>query len=122
MSVNLELRQDGPDVTFPLSVHPRASRDEVVGIRNGALRLRVAAPPVEGEANEASLRFLAKILGLPRSRLEIVKGERSRHKIIRVKNVQVEYLREWWAAILLKEGEAAGLPLEARGPSAPRRR
>ncbi|MBI3989691.1 MAG: YggU family protein [candidate division NC10 bacterium] len=94
MSVNLDLRQNGPDVTFPLSVHPRASRDEVVGVQNGALKLRVAAPPVEGEANEACLRFLAKTLGLSRSRLEIVKGERSRHKVIRVKNVQVEDLLE----------------------------
>lgn len=110
MPVTPDLRQDGPDVTFPLFVHSRASRDEAVGVHNGALTLRVTAPPVEGKANEASLRFLAKTLGLPRSKLEIVKGERFRHKVIRVKNIQVKDLRERCAALL------------ARGPSAPRRR
>lgn len=96
---NLDLRQDGPDVIFPLTVRPQASRDEVVGVHDGALALRVTTPPVEGKANEASLRFLAKILGLPRSRLEIVKGERFRRKVIRVRNVQIEDLRERLSAL-----------------------
>lgn len=64
---------------------PGASRDGVVGLVEGALRVRVSAPPVEGAANERLTKFLAKeVLSLPRSAVEIVGGERGRHKVLRV--------------------------------------
>ena len=68
-------------------VQPRASRDEVVGRQGGAVKIRVAAPPVEGEANEALLRFLAKKLGLPRRAIEIVHGASGRRKSVKVRGL-----------------------------------
>lgn len=79
-------RAAGPDAT-DLSVRatPGAGRDALAGVVEGALRVRVAAPPVDGAANERLLRFLGKeLLGLPPSRLSLVSGERGRSKIVRI--------------------------------------
>jgi uncharacterized protein len=65
-------------------LQPRASRDEISGVQGGALKIRVAAAPVEGEANEALLRLLAKCVGLPRSSVEIVRGRTGRRKTVRL--------------------------------------
>lgn len=67
-------------VTFKVQVVPRASRSEIVGEHNGALRVRLAAPPVDGAANEELIRTLARALKLPRSAIEIVAGHRSKLK------------------------------------------
>lgn len=66
---------------------PRAGRDEVVGFEGDVLRVRVKAPPVEGRANEALLKVLAKALGVPRSSLAIVRGRASRDKIVAVEGL-----------------------------------
>jgi uncharacterized protein len=68
-------------------VQPRASRDEVVGWRDGALAVRVTAPPVEGEANRAVTELLARALGVRRSAVSVVHGERGRDKLVRVEGV-----------------------------------
>ena len=70
--------------TLSVSVQPRASRNAVAGWTGETLKLRLTAPPVEGAANTACLDFLADLLDLPQSQLEILKGARSRHKIIRI--------------------------------------
>lgn len=69
-----------------ISVHalPRAGRSEVVGPHGGALKVRLAAPPVEGTANKELIKLFAKILSLPKSRILLVAGESSRRKIVRV--------------------------------------
>lgn len=61
-------------------VQPRASKDQVAGLQGDALKVRVAAPPVDGEANDALIRFLAKSLGVPRSGVRIQRGEAGRRK------------------------------------------
>jgi len=65
-------------------LQPRARRDEVVGERNGALVVRVTAPPVDGRANDALCRLIAKVAGVAPSRVEIVRGHTSRDKVVRV--------------------------------------
>ncbi len=80
----LPLKETKIGVTFPVHVIPRASKCEMVGTTNGALKVRLAAPPVEGKANEACLRFLAEQFNLPRNRLSIVGGRTSRKKIVQV--------------------------------------
>jgi uncharacterized protein (TIGR00251 family) len=67
-------------------VVPRASRSEVVGLHDGALRVRVAAPPVEGAANQELVKFLSKRLKIPRASLTLISGANSKNKIIRVAN------------------------------------
>ena len=66
-------------------VQPRAARNQLAGLHEGALKLRLTAPPVEGAANKACIAFLAKALGLAKSNLEIVSGQASRHKRILVR-------------------------------------
>ena len=70
--------------TLALRVHPRASRDEIVGWRAGVLQLRVTAPPVEGEANRAAGALLARALGVPPSAVRVVRGERGRDKFVKI--------------------------------------
>ena len=65
-------------------VQPRASSDGVAGVRDGAVKVRVTSPPVEGEANEALVRYLAKRLGVPRSGVRIVQGHTGRRKAVRI--------------------------------------
>lgn len=67
-----------------LAVHPGASRTEPVGVHDGCLKLRVAAPPVDGRANDELVRWLARRLGVPRTQLRIVAGESSRRKSVAI--------------------------------------
>jgi uncharacterized protein (TIGR00251 family) len=79
-------------VTFEVRVVARASRTCAAGEHDGALRVRVAAPPVEGAANEALVRFLARELGVPARSVEIVAGRHSKSKQVRVAGVGAERL------------------------------
>jgi uncharacterized protein (TIGR00251 family) len=71
-------------VLLDVHLRPRASRAGVGGVRDGALELRVCAPPVEGEANAAARELLAELLGVSRSRVALHGGEKSRRKVFRV--------------------------------------
>ncbi len=68
-------------------VAPRASRNTVVGEHDGALKIAVTAPPVEGAANEAVRTLLAKRLGVPKRSVEVIGGQRSKRKRIALKGV-----------------------------------
>jgi len=74
-------------------VQPRASRNEVVGWREGALAVRLTAPPVDGAANKACRDFLAQVLGVRRADVELLSGEKSREKRFRVGGLSEEALR-----------------------------
>jgi uncharacterized protein len=74
-------------------LQPRARRDEVVGERGGAVVIRVTAPPVDGKANEALCRLIAKAAGVPPSRVSVVRGHTSRDKIVRVEGTGIDTLR-----------------------------
>ena len=81
------------DLLFRVQVVPRASRSEVVGEHNGALRVRLAAPPVDGAANDELRRLLARIFNVPRSSIQLVSGQGSRTKQIRIAGVDGEALK-----------------------------
>jgi uncharacterized protein (TIGR00251 family) len=75
-------------------VLPRASRAELAGFdEEGRLKVRLTAPPVDGEANRALLRFLAGKLKVPRRRVSLVRGASSRNKVIEVEGMETEELR-----------------------------
>ena len=76
-----------------IRLQPRARRDEVVGERAGAIVIRVTAPPVDGKANAALCAFVAKILRIPSSRVEVVRGQTSRDKVVRIEGVAQDELR-----------------------------
>ncbi|HSR15765.1 MAG TPA: DUF167 domain-containing protein [Gemmatimonadales bacterium] len=70
-----------------LHVQPRASRTEVAGRHGDTIKVRVAAPPVEGAANDALLQYLAGVLGMPRSALTLVRGDGARAKTVHVQGL-----------------------------------
>lgn len=74
-------------VRVNVRVQPRASRDEVVGVMGDALKIRLQAPPLEGRANAALLRFLAKTLDVSRGSVTIEAGAKGRNKAVLVKAV-----------------------------------
>jgi uncharacterized protein len=79
-----EFQIDGESVTFWLKVKPRASRERLTTDSSGELKLETQAPPVEGEADEACVRFFARELRLPQACVAILSGRRARRKRIRV--------------------------------------
>jgi uncharacterized protein len=78
----LSIRGDG--VLLQLSVTPNAKRTEVDGLHDGALRVRLAAPPIDGRANEALVAWLAKSLGVPKRDVAVLRGESSRRKQVAI--------------------------------------
>ena len=80
-------------MVFNVRVQPRASRTELAGEYGDAVKVRLAAPPVDGKANDACRRFLAGLLDVPLGAVEIVGGESSRDKRIRVQGVTIEQVR-----------------------------
>ena len=70
----------------------RGSRDELIGLRDGILQAKVTAPPVEGRANRALCRLIAKRAGVAPSRVSIVRGERSREKLVQVEGIDPQEL------------------------------
>jgi uncharacterized protein len=74
-------------------VTPRASRDQIAGWEGDLLRVRVTAPPVEGRANDAVLRLLARALDVPKSRLTLVRGQTQRNKVVAVEGLTEEEVR-----------------------------
>jgi uncharacterized protein (TIGR00251 family) len=83
----LDVQEREGAVTFSMRVQPRASKDEIAGEMEGALKVRLRAPAVEDRANEALVEFLAQLLKRPRSAVRILSGERSRTKRIEIHGV-----------------------------------
>ena len=81
------------EARLSVRVQPRASRDEIVGWQGDVLRVRVGAPPVEGEANAAVAALLAKALGVRASAVGVVRGQRGRDKVIQVEGLSGEEIR-----------------------------
>jgi uncharacterized protein (TIGR00251 family) len=79
--------------TIRVHLTPRSARDEVLSFEGEVLRARVTAPPVEGRANEALLRLLAGTLGIPKSSLRIVRGQRSREKLVAIEGLDAAEVR-----------------------------
>ncbi len=80
-------------ITIAIKAVPRAKRDEIVGVEGDALKVRLTAPPVEGKANKALVKFLAFKLGVRRADLEILHGETGRHKLVRIRGLSAARLK-----------------------------
>jgi hypothetical protein len=77
-------------VTFAIRVTPGASRDEITGVEEGVLRVRLRAKAVEGQANEALVRFLAERLGVSRRNVILLRGHTARRKVVAVSGIDPE--------------------------------
>ena len=80
-------------VRIRFHVQPRASRTEAAGLHGGALKVRIAAPPVEGAANDALVRWVAERLGVPQSRVIVTAGAASRAKTVEIAGVDADEVR-----------------------------
>lgn len=83
-------RRNGDELTLTLHIQPGAKRSEIAGLHGEALKIRLAAPPIEGRANEALLRFIAETFGVPVRQVELRQGGQSRHKVVAVKGSGVD--------------------------------
>jgi uncharacterized protein (TIGR00251 family) len=83
-------RRNGEVVTLTLHIQPGAKRSEIAGLHGEALKIRLAAPPVEGRANEALLKFIAELFGVPVRQVELKQGGQSRHKVVAITGSKVE--------------------------------
>jgi len=75
-----------------LYIQPGAKKTEVSGEHDGKIKIRVCAPPVEGAANEALIKFLSKKLGVSKSGVKLISGEKSRHKVVQIDMPEAEIL------------------------------
>jgi uncharacterized protein len=89
------VREDGDALVLALHVQPGAKRTQLAGRHGDALKLRLAAPPVEGRANDALRAFLADAFGVPQRKVTIVRGEASRDKIVRIDSPTRRPDRAW---------------------------
>ena len=87
MTNMVRLRESKNGLTFDIQVIPHASRAEIAGVQEGAFKVKVTAPPVEGAANEACIKLLSKELGLKKSQMEIFSGAKSRKKTVMIKDI-----------------------------------
>src|SRR6266849_9759207 len=85
--LELQTHADRGSVSFAVRVQPRASKNEVSGVMDGALKIRLQAPAVEDRANEALCAFLAELLKRPKSAVRILSGQRSRTKRVEIAGV-----------------------------------
>lgn len=81
------LREESGSVLIEILVQPRASRTRVVGVHDGRLKVQLAAPPVDGEANAALIEFLSRALDARKADVTILRGETGRRKTVRVAGV-----------------------------------
>ncbi len=77
-------RRNGEVITLTLHIQPGAKRSEIVGMHGEALKIKLAAPPIEGRANEALLKFIADLFAVPLRNTELKQGGQSRHKVVAV--------------------------------------
>jgi len=82
-------------IVLTLHVQPGAARTEVIGVHGDALKVRLAAPPVDGKANAELLRFLADAFGVPCRNVTLVRGDTSRRKFVRIARPSVRRDIEW---------------------------
>jgi hypothetical protein len=80
----LDIREDGEGVVFKVRVQPRAAKNQLAGLYGDALKLRLTAPPVDGEANKACKAFLAKLFKVPKNNVELLTGHTGRNKYFRI--------------------------------------
>src|SRR5512147_490866 len=90
----IPIRDTASGATFSIKVHPRAKKDAITGTISDALKVALTAPPVEGKANEACIRFFAEFLRVPRSSVTIAAGETSRNKVVRVHGLTAAQVEE----------------------------
>ena len=77
---------EGDDLLISIRVQPKSSRDEIIGAYDDALKIRITAAPVDGKANSHLVKYLARTFGVAKSRVELISGDNSRNKRVRIQS------------------------------------
>jgi uncharacterized protein (TIGR00251 family) len=93
-------QENSEGVMVRVFVLPRSTRCALAGIHDGALKVKLTKPPVDGEANAECCRFMAKLLGVPKSRIAVARGAASRHKALQISGLSAADARERLAEAL----------------------
>ncbi len=102
--MTLELKPYKAGIQFAAAIQPRASRNQILRIHNHCLKIKLTSPPVDGAANQACIKFLAKAFGISPSRVSIVKGETSKNKTIQFEGMDPETFMNTLASLISKAG------------------
>ena len=78
------LHELGRDLRLEVYITPGSARDRIMGLHDGRLKIQISAPPVDGQANKALVRFISELLGVPRAQVEMVGGAKGRKKTLRI--------------------------------------
>lgn len=89
----IDVRETASGVSFAVRLQPKAKKTAIIGELQGVLKLAVMAPPIEGRANEACVRYVAELLNVARSSVTIAAGASSRNKVIRIEGLTAEQVR-----------------------------
>ena len=92
--MTLKVTESNGRVRFAVRVQPRAAKTEIAGLYGDAIKVRLSAPPVDGAANDALVKFFAEIFAVARRDVRIVAGETSRSKIVEVEGITERAVRE----------------------------
>ncbi len=95
----VQRRPDG-SLSLAVFVQPRSSRNRIAGVHDGALKIALTAPPVDGKANRAVVVFVAKFFGLPRSNVSLLQGASSRSKLLVLTGIGLDAARRLLAEVL----------------------
>jgi uncharacterized protein (TIGR00251 family) len=93
MDMGLDIRETADGLLVRLHVVPRSKRCEISGTHNGALRVKVNAPPVDDAANRAIIDFFSRLFHVPKSRLTILTGLKSRDKVLQIRDLSLRDFR-----------------------------
>jgi uncharacterized protein (TIGR00251 family) len=88
--LNISETTDG--LILEIKVQPRSAKNEIAGEQAGALKIKLTAAPVDGEANQALIKFLSDVFKVPKKNIMLLKGETSRHKLIEIKGISKELM------------------------------
>lgn len=88
------------EVVLNLYIQPKSSRDRIAGLHDGAIKMNITAPPVDGKANSRVIAFLARLLKVPKSAITITSGHQSRKKKVTISGFEPDYIRQGLGAFL----------------------
>lgn len=92
-SINDYFKITGNDIIIKVKIVPGSSKNKIIGAYNDALKIAIAAPPVEGKANKKCITYLAKYFDVAKSKIEIISGKNSKNKLIKIYDIsQKEFL------------------------------
>lgn len=83
----LEIKETPDGVTFKIRVQPRASRNQLAGPYQDGVKVRLTAPPVDGEANQACIDYFAQLFGVAKAQVELIAGHTGRSKVLRIRGI-----------------------------------